>query len=340
MQNLQKEKKHSVVFADRFFMTDEAIREIEHLGKIFRVNYTTENEMANKLQQVKPTVIISEYFNVSGRLFDSSPKLKGVVVWGVGYDHIDVEAASERGVYVTNTRGSNAESVAEHVFALMISLSRRLLKNDKFVRDGGWLSREETGLPQEMRAHDIYGKTLGIVGLGAIGSRVARIAHGFEMHVLAYDPYLDSDEAKKRGAELVPINTLLKESDFVTLHTILNEETRGMIRTKELDLMKPTAFLINTSRGPVIDEESLIAALKKKMIAGAGLDVFSIEPINLASPLLKFENVLLTPHCAGNSKEALESTSLIVSQETNRILSGQIPKNLVNRKQLLSKGFT
>jgi D-3-phosphoglycerate dehydrogenase len=137
---------------------------------------------------------------------------------------------------------------------------------------------------------------------------------------------------------LVGLEELLRESDFVTLHVALTKETNGMISTRELNLMKPTAYLINTSRGPVIDEEALIKALKEKKIAGAGLDVFAKEPINLDNPLLKFDNVIVTPHCAGNSKEALEATSLAVGEEVARILKGQVPRNLVNRKQLEEVG--
>jgi D-3-phosphoglycerate dehydrogenase len=333
LSNLTKKEESTVVFADNFFMTEQAIKEIEQFGKVVWANCTTEDEMIKKLQEIKPSVIVSEYFKISDRVLDSSQNLAGIVVWGIGYDHVDVQAASKRGIYVANCRGSNAESVAEHVVALMLSLSRKLCKNDKFVRTGGWISREETGLPKEMMSQDLYGKTLGIIGFGAIGSRVARIAHGFKMRVLAYDPYLKSDDVKE-GIELVDLKRLLEESDFVTLHTVLTEETKGLISAEELNLMKPTAYLINASRGPVVDEKSLIDALKKEKIAGVGLDVFLKEPVDLTNPLLKFENVFVTPHCAGNSKEALEATSLMVSQETNRILQGQVPKNLVNKKQL------
>jgi len=320
-------------------MTDEALKVLESAGKVIWMDCKSEDELVEKLRNANAKVVISEYFTITGRVMDASQVLKGVVVWGVGYDHVDVEAASERGIYVANTRGSNAESVAEHVFALMLGLSRKLLRTDAFVRKGGWVSREEAGLPHELIAQDSYGKTLGIVGLGAVGSRAARIARGFNMRVLAYDPYVSVEEAKEMGAELVGLEKLLRESDFVTLHVILTEETRGMISTRELSLMKSTAYLINASRGPVIDEEALIRALKEKKIAGAGLDVFTKEPIDLENPLLKFNNVVVTPHCAGNSEEALKATSLMVSHEAKRILRNEIPKNLVNRPQLSKRGY-
>jgi len=320
-------------------MTDEAMRDLESEGKVIRADCKSEDELVEKVRDDNAKVVISEYFKITGQVMDASPFLKGVVVWGIGYDHVDVEAASERGIYVANTRGSNAESVAEHALALMLSLSRKLLRTDAFVRKGGWVSREEAGLPHELIAQDLYGKTLGIVGLGAIGSRVARIAHGLNMRVLAYDPYVSIEAAKERGAESVGLEKLLRESDFVTLHVVLTEETRGMLRTRELNLMKPTAYLINASRGPIIDEEALIRALREKKIAGAGLDVFIKEPIDLENPLLKFDNVVVTPHCAGNSEEALRATALMVSQEAVRILRDEVPKNLVNRPQLLKRGY-
>jgi D-3-phosphoglycerate dehydrogenase len=320
-------------------MTDEAMRLFENRAKVIWADCKSEDELVETVLSSNPKVIISEYFKITGRVMDASQALRGIVVWGVGYDHVDVKAASERGIYVANTRGSNAESVAEHAFALMLSLSRKLLPTDAFVRKGGWMTREEAGLPHELMAQDLYGKTLGIVGFGAIGSRVARIAHGFNMRVLTYDPYVSAEATREAKVESVDLEKLLKESDFVTLHTALTEETKGMISTKELDLMKPTAYLINASRGPVIDEEALIEALKEKKIAGAGLDVFIKEPIDPGNPLLKFDNVIVTPHCAGNSEEALKATSLMVSQETLRILGDEIPKNLVNRAQLFERGY-
>ncbi len=335
----KKEKSPEIICADRFYMTKEAIEAMEDLGEVIWADCKSEDELVEKVRDASAKVIISEYFKITGRVMDASPNLKGVVVWGVGFDHIDINAASERGIYVANTRGSNAESVAEHVFALMLCLSRKLFPTFNFVRAGEWTTREESGLPVGLVAQDLYEKNLGIVGLGAIGSRVARIAQGFNMHILAYDPYISAEVAKERGAKLVDFEKLLKESDFVTLHVVLTEETKGMISTRELNMMRPTAYLINASRGPVVDEEALVRALRDEKIAGAGLDVFTREPIDASNTLLKFDNVIVTPHCAGNSKEALEATSLLVSKETGRILRNQVPHNLVNRRQLVERGY-
>lgn len=335
----KREKSLRIICADRFYMSKEAIEALENLGEVIWADCKSEDELVEKVHSTSTQVIISEYFRITGRVMDASPNLKGIVVWGVGYDHVDIHAASERGIYVANTRGSNAESVAEHVFTLMLCLSRKMLRICNFVKAGKWSTREEAGLPSELVAQDLYEKTLGIVGLGAIGSRVARIAHGFNMRIFTYDPYIIAEEAKKRGAELVSFEKLIRESDFVTLHVILTKETKGMISTKELNLMKPTAYLINASRGPVVDEEALIRALRGKKIAGAGLDVFAKEPIDITNLLLKFDNVIVTPHCAGSSTDALAATSLMVTKEVERILRNQVPDNLVNRRQLMEKGY-
>lgn len=312
---------------------------LKSAGKMLWADCKSEVELVEKIRKAKAKVVVSEYFKITWRVMDASSMLKGVVVWGVGYDHVDVKAASERGIYVANTSGSNAGSVAEHAFALMLCLSRRILRTDAFVRKRGWMSREESGLPRELIAQDLYGKNLGVVGLGAVGSRVSGIARGFKMRVIAYDPYVSVKVAKEKEVELVGLEKLLRESDFVTIHVALTEETRNMISTRELNWMKPTAYLINTSRGPVVNEEALIKALREKKIAGAGLDVFTEEPINSANALLKFDNVVVTPHCAGSSEEALRATSLMVSEEVVRILRGNVPKNLVNRSQLLKRGY-
>jgi D-3-phosphoglycerate dehydrogenase len=336
---IKREESPRIVCADRFYMTKKAIEALQNLGEVIWADCKNEDELVEKVRSSSAKVIISEYFKITGRVMDASPNLKGVVVWGVGFDHIDIHAASERGIYVANTRGSNAESVAEHVFALMLCLSRKLFPTFNFVKAGEWTTREESGLPGELIAQDLYEKTVGIVGLGAIGSRVARIAQGFNMRILTYDPYISPEMAKEKGVELVNFEKLLKESDFITLHVVLTKETRGMIGTRELNMMKPTAYLINASRGPVVNGEALIRALKDKKITGVGLDVFTKEPIDAKNPLLKFDNVILTPHCAGNSKEALEATSLMVSKEAEIILSNQVPHNLVNRRQLAERGY-
>jgi D-3-phosphoglycerate dehydrogenase len=320
-------------------MTDDALRMLESAGRILWSDCKNENELIQVVREAKAKVIISEYFRISSQIVNASTALRGVVVWGIGYDHVDVGAASSRGIYVANTRGSNSESVAEHVWAFVISLSRRLPWANTFVHEDRWATKEETGLPVELESHDLYGKTIGIVGLGSIGSIVARIAQGFNMKVLAYDPYLKAEVAEKKGAELVSLDRLLQDADYVTLHTVLTDKTKGMIGKKELEQMKPTACLINASRGAVVCEKDLIEALRERKIAGAGLDVFQDEPIDSRNPLLGLPNVIVSPHCAGNSEEAMHTTSLMVSEETVEILRDEVPKNLVNKFQLEKNGY-
>jgi len=329
----------SVVFADHVYMTEEAVRRLSNAGKIIWAECGNEEDLIKILTEEDVKVIISEYFPITGRIMDSSESLRGIVVYGAGYDHIDVEAASDRGIYVVNARGANAESVAEHVFALILTLSRKIIEAHTLVKEGNWKRREESSLPKWLIPRDLYGKTLGIIGFGAIGSRVGRIARGFGMRILTYDPYVPAGRVKEMGAEPTDLETLLKSSDYITLHCVLNEETRGMIGEKEFELMKPTAYLINASRGGVIVEEALIKALREGRIAGAGLDVFAEEPIKPDNPLLGFDNVIFSPHIAGGSKEALDNISLTVCEETLRILRGETPVNLVNRRQLEARGY-
>ncbi|MCD6530251.1 hydroxyacid dehydrogenase [Candidatus Bathyarchaeota archaeon] len=330
---------NSIVFADSVYMTEKAMRKLSSAAKVVWTECESERELIEVLNREKAKVVVSEYFPITSKVVDSVESLRGIVVYGVGYDHVDVEAASERGIYVANARGANAESVAEHVFAMILAFSRKLFQTHTFVREGRWKRREESGLPESLTPSELEGKTLGIIGFGAIGSRVGAIAKCFGMQVLVYDPYVSAEKVKNAGAEQVSLEELMRSSDYVTLHCVLSDETSGMIGEKELRLMKPTAYLINASRGGVIVEEALIKALKEGWIAGAGLDVFAEEPLRLDNPLLGLDNVIFSPHIAGGSREALERISLTVCDEALRILRDEVPVNLVNRRHLKAKGY-
>jgi phosphoglycerate dehydrogenase-like enzyme len=188
-------KKPKIVCADRFYMTSKAMKILEDVGEVLWSDAESEDDLIKELSGA--AVVISEYVRITPRVLDASKDLKGIMVWGVGYDHVDVNAASERGIHVANTSGSNAESVAEQAFSFILALSRRLLKADAFVKGGGWTGLEESSLPTSLVGNDLYGKTLGIIGLGNIGRRIARIGNGFNMRILAYDPYVTSEAAKK-----------------------------------------------------------------------------------------------------------------------------------------------
>lgn len=255
----------------------------------------------------------------------AGPQLKIVANFAVGYDNIDINEAKKRGISVTNTPGVLTEAVAEHAIALLFALAERIVEADQFVRDGKF----KAWGPELLLGTSIQGKTLGIVGLGRIGMAVAeRLKDGFGLKVVYYDIKRNEDLEKQFGCEYRELDDLLKEADFVSLHTALSEETRHLINERRLKLMKPTAFLINTSRGPVIDESALLEALKNKTIAGAGLDVFEKEP-ELTPGLTELDNVVLTPHIASATKETRDKMAEMAADNIIAVLEGKPPLNPV-----------
>ncbi|MBI4280750.1 D-glycerate dehydrogenase [Candidatus Uhrbacteria bacterium] len=270
---------------------------------------------------------------IDGEALDAAgPQLKIVANYAVGFDNLDLEAAKARHVLITNTPGPEiTEAVAEHTFALMLTLARRIVESDTFARNGhyqGWG-------PQLLLGTDVYGKTLGIVGLGRIGFAVARRAvKGFDMKVIYHDVKPNPDFEKEFGGQYRALDELLKESDFVSLHVPLLPSTRHLISREQFGFMKPTAFLINTSRGPIVDETALLEALDQKKIAGAGLDVFECEPSLDCNPfdhleLKTFPNVALTPHTASATIEARQAMSAAAASNIIAALEGKPPPNLV-----------
>lgn len=278
------------------------------------------------LSQVKPAdallTILTE--RVDAAVFKANPKLKVVVNYAVGYDNIDLAAAKRAGVPVTNTPGDFAECVAEQAMALMLAVAKRLVAGDKFVRAGQYKGWD----PLLLLGNDVRGQTLGIIGVGRIGSGLVKIAHqGFGMNILYHDLARNEAIEKAYGAKKVKLNELLRAADFVSLHVPLLPATRHLIGPKELAMMKPTAILINTARGPVIDERALVKALKAKTIGGAGLDVFEFEP-KLAPGLSKLSNVVLTPHIASATYAARREMARIASDNIlDVLLRGQRPRN-------------
>jgi D-3-phosphoglycerate dehydrogenase len=263
---------------------------------------------------------------IDGEVLDAAGKqLKIVANYAVGYDNIDVKAAAERKVFVSNTPGVLTEAVAEHTFALLLAVAKRIVEADSFTRAGKFKRWEPLGFlgPQ------IWGKTIGIVGLGRIGSFVAQIARGgFNMEILYYDVKKNEEFEMRFSAEYHEIPTLLKNSDFVTLHVPLMPETHHLIGAKELGQMKKTAILINTSRGPVVDERALVEALKAKKIVGAGIDVYEREP-QLTPGLADLPNVVMTPHTASATYEARSAMSRIAAENIIAVLEGKQPPNPV-----------
>ncbi len=262
-------------------------------------------------------VVVRNQTRVSRELLAAAAGLKVVGRLGVGLDNIDLEACKQLGVKVVFARNANAISVAEYVFAAMLSFSRQLDRAAEDVRKGNWNRRRFT-------LTELYGKTLGLIGVGEIGSRLAARARAFGMNLVGYDPYLPPYETActEFGVVMTGLDQLLSQSDFISLHVPLNNHTRNLINKDRLALMKPTAYIINTARGGIIDEAALYEALKAKKIAGAALDVMSREP-PAGSPLLELENIILTPHIAGLTEEAQVRTSVLVAREVCKVLRGQ-----------------
>lgn len=256
---------------------------------------------------------------ISDTVVSSCPRLKVVARHGSGVDTVDLESCKRHGVRVVNTRGSNAVAVAEHTIMLMLCCAKTLNILQGRYRNGQF--KEARKLASGM---EIYGKTVGIIGLGQIGRHVASMAHnGFLMNVIAYDPYCDPSTVPAYVTLTQDRDELLRQSDFVSLHTVATAENRRSIGAREFGLMKDTAFFINTSRGTLVDEPALIRALQEKTIAGAGLDATDPEPADPSSPLFHMDNVIMTPHCGGSTNESRSRSSLGAAKGCDEVLTGK-----------------
>ncbi len=271
---------------------------------------------------------------IDAEVFDAGPELKIVSQLAVGFDNIDVKEATRRGIYVTNTPGVLTETTADFAWTLLMAAARRVVEADKYVRTGKW----KVGWhPKMFQGRDIYGATLGIIGLGRIGSSIARRAKGFNMNVLYHDVVRRQDLEKDFNLEYAEIDTLLQKADFVTINVPLLKDTYHLIDEKKLRLMKKTAILINNARGPVIDENALFKALKEGWIAGAGIDVFEQEPTPASNPLLTLENVIVAPHISSASFETRSRMAEMVAENLNAYFEGRLPPNLVNKDVVAMK---
>ncbi|MCS7106512.1 MAG: D-glycerate dehydrogenase [Acidilobaceae archaeon] len=262
----------------------------------------------------------------------SASRLRIVAQYAVGFDNIDVKCATEHGIYVTNTPGVLTEATAEHTWALILAVARRIVEADHFVRWGEWWRLSTAWHPLMLLGTELEGKTLGIVGLGRIGSRVAEIAKAFRMRVLYYDVERRKELEEKLGIEYKELDELLAVSDIVTLHTPLTPETRGLIGEERLRRMKRTALLINTARGAVVDTNALVKALREGWIAGAALDVFEREPLEPNHPLTALKNVVLTPHVASATRETRMRMAELVAENLIAFYEGREPPTLVNKE--------
>lgn len=304
--------------------------------EILKQNFTTiyapndqEETLIKYINENNIHGLITRVEKISRRIIENAPSLAVIGQHGVGVDNIDVQACTENGVIVLNVPDANFMSVAEHTFMFILALSRNLPVSDKKVRKGEWNYRERF-LPNE-----INGKTLFVIGLGRIGREVVQKAKAFNMKVIGYDPYISREEMNLYGVQKIEdIGDGLAISDFICIHAPLTKETKHLISEEELNCMKSSAFLINLSRGALIDERALYKALIDNKISGAALDVLEKEPPDKNNPLLKLENVIFTPHFGGDTEESKDRCSKTLAHEVCKILRGKLSANIVNLEVL------
>jgi D-3-phosphoglycerate dehydrogenase len=286
------------------------------------VLFQTEDEVRAGIADID--ILVPGHITVDGDLIRQGTKLK-MIHAGTGYNNVDLDACNEIGCYVAVTPNVAAQSVAELVFSSFSALKNQIRKWDNVMKDGGWKSSDFIGVPE------FKGKTLGVVGYGNIGKCVGKIGRGFSMNVIAHDPYCkDTGD----GTELVDFDKLLAESDFIALHVLLTDETKGLMSTAQFEAMKETAIIANACRGPVIDEAALAVALKGNKIGGACIDVYEKEPLTTESPLRGLDNVMLTPHIAYCSNEALLGRYAFFADNCQKIIDGNVPNMAVNADQV------
>ncbi|MGH9350932.1 MAG: 2-hydroxyacid dehydrogenase [Terriglobia bacterium] len=292
--------------------------------------FISATELAKICREMEIEGVLSSSTPINKQVIEQASRLRVVSQLGKGYDNVDVAACTAHNIIVTNVIGAPEESTADITFALILCVARRIVEGDRYVRDGQWKS----WLWKLLWGFDVHGKTIGLYGFGTIGQAVARRAGGFSMRIL-YHARRRAPEPVERElkAEYVDSETLIRESDFLSLHTPLTPDTRHLITARKLAWMKPTAFLINTARGPVVDEEALVEALKSGRIAGAALDVFEHEPA-VHPELIKMQNVVLLPHLGSATEETRTRMARLASENLLAALDGRRPANLVNPEVL------
>jgi D-3-phosphoglycerate dehydrogenase len=323
--------KRIVYFHYRMDPTAARLRELRTDIDMFR------RPMEGEIDESWAEVARAHCYHVSGRtelrepwfadkrMFARAPNLLAVCSLGAGYDTINIADCNEAGIIVCNQSGANKEAVAEHALGLMLSLSKKIAQANAAMR-------RQKDLERFLYAgNDLYGKTVGVIGIGNIGGRIAELCAGlFKMTVLAYDPYLSAEKIAAKGATKVELDELLERSDYVTMHTPLNDSSRNLMGYDQFKRMKRSAYFVNTSRGGTYDETDLVRALKEELISGAGIDVFLDEPPPTDHPLMAFENVIVSPHNAGITREALANVANVAADQWIDILDGKVPPRLIN----------
>ncbi len=282
--------------------------------RIYLDKAKTEEELLERIKESEVVINIRAYTHLTADILASCRNLRLISIWGTGTDNVDLKSAQELGITVTNTPGANALSVAEHTIAILLSLARQIPLLDREVRSGKWPRIEMVQLS---------GKLLGLLGLGAIGKHVARMAKGLGMDVIAWTLHPSPERAKESGVRFVSKKELLQDSDVVSLHLRLTDETRGFFKKRDFDLMKRTAFFVNTAREGLIEPGGLYEALRSRKIAGAALDVYEEEPLPPGHPLATLPNVVLTPHNSGTTPEAVISGLMMAVENVEAFLKGR-----------------
>lgn len=275
--------------------------------------------------------VITQYSDMNREVIEHLQHCKMIIKYGIGVNNIDVMAATEKGIYVCNVPDYGVEEVSDHAIAMIFALSKKLPIITKALRNGDW------GYSSVVPLYRFSESVVGLVGLGRIPQLVAKKLKGFGVRILAYDPYVMPETAEESGVELVDFDTLCKESDYISIHCPLTGGTNHLFNKRVFQMMKKTAFIINTARGPVVCEEDLVEALESGEIAGAALDVFENEPVCADHKLLRMDQVIATPHCAWYSIEAITSLQRKTAEEVVNVLAGNAPFNCVNRKELQNK---
>ncbi len=319
--------KNEILIVDECALDEEAISLMKSITGVQQGTARNEEELVAALQEIidkdSIKIMIADAVSITAKVMDMTPNLRGILVHGVGVNHIDVAAATERKIFVINQPGANARSVAELTIALLLAVTKKISKADFDTKKGNWRPLNFIGL-------ELFEKKLGIFGLGNIGRIVAEIANGFGMKVLYHDVIRFENLEKELAVQYVNKETLLRESDFITLHVPLIPATKHYIGAKELEMMKETAYLVNAARGAVIDEKALIRVLQEKKIAGAAMDVFVDEPVDPENPLLRMKNVVVTPHIAFLTDQAIYNVSMGIAKEAVRVIKNERPQNAVN----------
>ncbi|MBM4764034.1 C-terminal binding protein [Bacillus sp. B15-48] len=306
---------------DTFFPEEEVLKK---LGiELILEQCKSEEELIEKCKDAD--ALLNQYALIPSKVIDKLEKCKIISRYGIGFNTVDVDAATEKGIIVGNVPDYCLDEVSDHAMALLLSSIRKVTLMNNAVKSGTW------DFKVAVPVYRMRGRTLGLVGFGNIPQTLAEKAQVFGLNVIAYDPFVPIEVANKANVQLVSLEELCKQSDYISIHVPLNQHTEGMISTEQFNQMKKEAFIINTARGPIIDEKALIHALQEGKIAGAGLDVLEVEPIGRDNPLLNMENVIINPHSAFYSVEAEAELKRKAAQNVADVLLGYFPNNIVNK---------